>query len=71
MEFKDGVKTFDEEEKYFSDLSIKYNSIEHYIEDYQWITENKDWKTDHKDIIQMFKKHKITLKRLKEEWDVK
>ncbi len=68
MKFKDGVKTKDVEDEYFSQLSIDQNGIEYYIEDYQWITEEEDWEDNNDELLALFKANGYSLKQLKKEW---
>ena len=68
MKFKDGKKIFDEEENYFSDLSIEHNDIECYVEEYEWIAEEEDWEDNNDELLALFKKHGYSIDKLKYEW---
>ena len=70
MEFKNGKKTNDVEDEYFSQLSIDYNGIEDYVDNYHWIAEEKDWEQNNDEMLKLFANNGYTLEDLKKEWSL-
>lgn len=71
FEYEAGILIREEEDTYFSDIGVEIFGIEYFIECYEYITDEKNWEHEYRDVIATFQKHGKSLEELRECWKVK
>ncbi len=56
--------------EYLSKEAIEYRGEESYLEEYSFITEEKNWEKEYKDVIEMFEAAGVSKKDMAEHWGV-
>ena len=69
IEFENGEITRDEEDAYFSDLSIQVKGIDFWIEELSWVIDMEDWEEDYDHYISIFDSNGVSVENLKENWN--
>jgi hypothetical protein len=69
MLFNNGHMIDEQNDAYFSDLSIKHLGIDNFLFDLSWIAEEENWEEEYSNHIKLFNKYGITIEQLHEEWD--
>lgn len=68
IEFYNGSISHEEVDSFFSDLSIKVQGIEYWIENESYRADEEDWEENNDYVINLFESHGVSVQQLKEVW---